>query len=103
MYEWIIPAVGGVSCAVSWALAMRTRKHLRLMRELEAQMGGIRKFYNWGKECRIVVRDKVGHVNVTDKSLLDLYMDFEMGRAFRNAAMMYQNEEFKVYVQAKGE
>lgn len=101
--EWIIPAIGGIAASVSCGLAMWTRKSVKRMEAMREEMAGIRKFYNWGKDTRIVVRNKLDHVNVTDKALLDLYKDFEMGKAFRNAAMMYQNQEFKVYVQEKGE
>lgn len=57
--------------------------------------------WKWAAETRIVVRDKLGHENVSDIRVLDLWVIFRTGQAFRNAKLLWDNDEFKVYAQGK--
>lgn len=59
--------------------------------------------WKWAGETRIVVRDKLGHENVADIRVLDLWVIFRTGQAFRNAKLLWDHNEFKVYAQGKQE
>lgn len=103
MYEWIIPGIAGIGCAVSWGFSLISRKHLAQMKDMEAEMKAVTHFFNWAMGARIVVRNKMSHENVVDVSLYSLYTQFQDGEAFKHAKLMYDNNEFKVYAQENGE
>jgi hypothetical protein len=71
------------------------------MRGIKGQFQSMREFWEWGKETRIVVRSKLAHEFVTDIRVLDLWVVFHTGQAFRNAKLLFDNDDFKVYAQGK--
>lgn len=88
---------------VSFWNVRKTRYAYKELKSVKQTMEYFREFYEWGTETKILVRDKLAHENVSDIRVLDLWVIFRTGDAFRNAKLLWDNDEFKVYAQGKQE
>lgn len=100
----VVWAIVSVICAgIACAMWQRTKKAERRMQEARRTLAEACEFWKWGQGTRVVVRDKLAHENVTNMEVFELYLAFRNGQAFRNAKLLFDNNEFKVYAQGKAE
>lgn len=92
-----------VFAVIAWGACGISYRNLRKVNKAGKRMKEAFEFYRWAKESRIVVRDKLEHREMVDLTVWELYRRFERGDVFRNATMLYDNTEFKVYAQGKTE
>lgn len=64
-----------------------------------ASMRESMEFTDWATRTRIVVRDKENHYDVYQATIQTLYAQFLNGEAFRNAKLLHDHNDFKVYAQ----
>lgn len=103
MFAIVFGIVAICAAFVSYVNWVKTKKASKEMEKLEKDFRAIREFYEWGNSTRIVVRDRMSHEDVANVNVAELHGAFRRGDVFRAAKMLFQNNEFKVYVQGKGE
>lgn len=103
MLAMVFAAIALACCAVSWWNWYRVKKAGKEIQEARESMETFREFLEWGTETRIVVRNRLTHEDAYNATVFQLYTKFKYGNVFRNATMLHQQDDMKVYAAGKAE
>lgn len=101
MWDVIFAGIGGLCFAGTYSNWRLSKSNVARCEEIQDRMRESNEIHAWATDAQIVVRDRTQHTDVMNTTVFALYGRHRDGTEFRNATMLYQNDEFKVYAQSK--